>query len=469
MKVIPTRIIIIFLVIFPIIVIGGILGDSLSSAIELRYLMFVDSHYYIDSYVHVDNGSISYTYMLILARNSSTDVIGIVDLRDLLANKTAACNIYGNSSAMLDVAIQGNRVNLSLIMVNPLLLCNVRPWFKVEGNISLSKIQYGSPDTSKQDFKVYIGYARKITLSTSLLLNDTSWSIFRKNSYVGDMIFLLRNAELYQNATLLLFRHSGGVGLKLSDKEYPTAIVAFINYTDHPLGLNKFNYDNISISPIDLCKADFSKPSIGIVKMINPSVDLLNHWRKMAHQYNLLLVDFHNNTYIVKNHVIEQAYSMVNDSRLWRLDYYLISESRIGDTEFYRYHPFIIINNTSYGIVPPTSNLTVIYDNINGILLSVNVSNSIEPIVIKRYHWYPIDILGYGLNISMIVFPRNSTLSIKLVDARINETQITVISGNPGINEVFKELFKPLLIAVILSAIILLTLFVKYRKTVSYR
>ncbi len=455
---------IVFLI-FLIMFIGGVFGNSSLLTMRLKYSLVVNSGYYINSHVNVSNGSFSYLYMLIVARNQDSNV----RLVDLLDNKTAACSIYGNSSAVLDVTIRDNKVDLVLTLVNVLLICNVKPWFNVEGDVSLSKIQYDLSNANKQEAKIYAGRAARVLLKSSLLFNNTSWSILRGNNYIGDMIFFLRDIELYQNATLLLYRHTGDVELKFGDKVYPTALVAFVNYTNHPLGLNEFSYNDVNISSSDLCVAEFSKPAIGIVKMINPPVDLLNHWRKIVHKHNLLLVDLQNNTYIVKNYIIEQVYRAINSNRLWRLNYYLVSSSRIDDTEFYRYYPFTIINNTPYGIVPPTSNITTMYDNINGVLVLVNISNNLKPsAIIREYMWYPIDILRFGFNISMIVFPRNSTLSMKLIDATINKAQLTVI-GSPVLNKASKEMVKPLFITLILSVILLLIIFIKYKEAMKYK
>ena len=437
--------------------------SSSDNAISLTYEVSVQAKIYLDLNLFVSNNkSIEYKYSLIAVPDTVETVR--VGGYDILVNKTPGCIILINNTTLLKVAVEKNHmVNLSLITSKAFLVCNVKPWFNFKGNLTLRDVEYRQPlANSSLHMRVYIGSVSQVLLSSNLTLNDNVWALFHGNKYIGDMIFAISKHDMNKNSTLLLFYHGRDIELKLQEKSYPTAFLSYVNYTNHPP--YGFNYNNVSLESSDICLSDFWKPSLANIKMINPSLDILNTWKKIAKEQGLTLISLPNNTYIVKNSLIEKAYQSLKDYRKWKLYYKVIVHSKYDNTEFYRLRPFITIDNISYAVVPLPYNMTVLYDNTHGILLYMAFNNTLPPsTIIKRYALLPVDPLYYGLNIRMILYPRDSTLYIKLIEAKINKTNVIEIGGTPSINPLYSRLVEALTVASVIVVAIAIVFFIKIK------
>ena len=344
----------------------------------------------------------------------------------LILNETPACLLFTNKSIRIIFSIHGAEAVVTLLLNKSYLICNVKPWFQVLGDLSLGTLRYFNKSHS-----LYMGFVYGAKLQARFLIDFSKWALFSNNTYVGDILFLIDRKELGLNATILLVRHSDTITCKVNNSKYPTSVLVYINYTKHPL--TDFEHNNIKVNNMDISLGDYFKPALNNIKIINPPMELLKYWVDTARKYSMKLIDYGNNTYLIANMDFGRIYEAIDESRYWRLKYIPIELYERNEMKFYRFRPFVVIDGEPYCIVPSEDHIDLLYDVVNGVMLELSYTESIQTLT-RVSRILPPDILLHGMGINSIRYPYGAKLSIKASTINIGVEDKIELGGKASIH-----------------------------------
>ncbi len=421
---------------------------------NLTYDILVHGGNYVNSYMKILDPNYGKTfepvYRVGLYIVKEPDIEVGANYTTLLLNQTPACIVLTNNTVKMSINLINNKMKILLALNKAYLICNIEPWFQYKGNVSLNTIKYFG-----KDYSLYTGFTDKVIIQSEFVVNAGKWALFKNGVYIGDIIFMISKDELGLNSTILLLRHTSTVTCTVNNTVYPSSVLIYVNYTKHPS--KDFILNTIKVDRINIGLGDHFKPVLNNIRIINPPIELVRHWMELARKYSLAFIDYGNNTYDVLNTNFSRTYNVISRLRYWSLKYTTSSIIRSNGMVFYRFKPFISIGNVSYCVVPYEHNLSISYSILNGVMLEMNFSGRI-PTLTNRTILIPPDILLHGLGVGAIVYPYNTTLSIRLSKASFNLQGNVELGSYTYINLNIHDIVIFTTIIVVLAIIIVLLL-----------